>query len=150
ADAQKSFEKAVEIYPQYAVAWTELGHLQYMNHDDISARHSFEQALAADSKYAKPYLGLARLSVDKQQWQSVVDITDKLLALNSVDFPSAWFLNSAAYFNLKNLDAAEKSAVNGMKVDPDHHYPRLEHLMGVILLAKGDYQQAAEHLRAFL
>jgi len=150
AEAQKSMEKAVEIYPQYAVAWTELGRLQYMSHDDTSAQHSFERALAADSKYAKPYLGLAQLSVDKQQWQSVVDITDKLLALNSVDFPAAWFLNSAAYYNLNNLDAAEKSAVNGVKTDPDHHYPRLEHLLGGILLGKRDYQQAAEHLRTFV
>ena len=149
-DAQKSLEKAIGIYPQYAAAWTELGRIQYMGHDDTGARQSFEKALAADSKYAKPYLGLAQLSVDAQQWQSVVDITDKLLAMNSVDFPSAWFLNAAAYYNMRNLDAAEKSALNGIKIDPDHHYPRIEHLMGVILIGKRDYPQAAEHLRTFM
>ena len=55
-DAEKSLQKAVEIYPQYAAAWTELGRLQYANHDTAGAQRSFQQALAADPKYARPYL----------------------------------------------------------------------------------------------
>lgn len=149
-EAQQSLEKAVAIYPQYAVAWTELGRLQHMNHDNPSARHSFEQALAADSKYVNSYLGLAQLAFEAQQWQEVVNTTDRLLALNSVNFPSAWLFNSVGHYYLHNGEAAEKSARNGIKVDEDHHYPKLEYLLGILLMEKKSYGEAAQHMRAYL
>ena len=148
-EALQSLQKAVEIYPQYAAAWTELGRLQHMNHDDVSAQHSFEQALVADPKYAKPYLGLAQLAVESSHWQNAVDLTSKLVAMNST-YPAAWFLRGVGQYNLQDFDAAETSARSGLKVDPDHHVPRLEHLLGIILSGKADYVQAAEHMRAFL
>jgi len=148
-EALQSLQKAVEIYPQYAAAWTELGRLQHMNHDDVSAQHSFEQALVADPKYAKPYLGLAQLAVESSHWQNAVDLTSKLVAMNST-YPAAWFLRGLSQYNLQDFDAAETSARSGLKVDPDHHVPRLEHLLGIILSGKADYVQAAEHMRAFL
>jgi len=149
-DARKSLQKAVEIYPQYAAAWSELGRLQYQGRDRAAAQHSFEQALAADPKYAKPYLWLAQIAVDLQQWDRVVDTTGKLLALNATSFPGAWFLNATAQYNLQNFDAAEHSAREGMKADPDHRIPRLEYLLGLTLAKKSDFVQAAEHVRAFL
>jgi tetratricopeptide (TPR) repeat protein len=149
-EAQQSLEKAVDIYPQYAVAWSELGQLQYASHDQAAAQHSFEQALAADSKYAKPYLWLAQMAVDAQQWQTVVDVTNKLLALNSTSFPGAWFLNASGNYNLQNFDAAEHAAREGMKADPEHHIPRMQYLLGLALAKKNDFAQAAEHIRQFL
>ena len=149
-EARQSLEKAVNIYPQYAVAWSELGQLQYANHDRAAAQHSFEQALAADSKYAKPYLWLAQMAVDAQQWQTVVDVTNKLLALNSTSFPGAWFLNATGNYNRQNFDAAEHAAREGMKADPEHHIPRMQYLLGLALAKKNDFAQAAENIRQFL
>jgi uncharacterized protein HemY len=51
---------------------------------------------------------------------------------------------------LQQFDAAETSARSGLKVDQDHHIPRLEHLLGLVLAGKKDYVQAAEHIRAFV
>ena len=149
-DARQSLEKAVNIYPQYAVAWSELGQLQYAKHDRAAAQHSFEQALAADSKYAKPYLWLAQMAVDSQQWQAVVDVTNTLLALNATSFPGAWFLNATGNYNLQNFDAAEHAAREGMKADPEHHIPRMQYLLGLALAKKNDFVQAAENIRQFL
>ena len=148
-DAEKSLQKAVEIYPQYAAAWTELGRLQYTNHDTAGAQHSFQQALAADPKYAKPYLWLAQLEAESAHWQNTVDLTNKLLAMNS-SYPAAWLLQGIGRYNLQQFDAAEVSARSGLKVDPDHRVPRLEHLLGLVLAGKKDYVQAAEHMRAFM
>ncbi len=149
-DAQQSLEKAVNLYPQYAVAWNELGRLQYVKHDRAAAQHSFEQAVAADPKYAKPYLWLAQMAVDAQQWPTVVDVTKKLLALNSASFPGAWFLNATGNYNLQNYDAAEHAAREGMQADVDHRIPRMEYLLGLALAKKNDFAQAAEHIRQFL
>jgi TolA-binding protein len=49
-EARQSFEKAVQIYPQYAEAWFELGRVQVQTNDFEGGRHSFSQAMAADPK----------------------------------------------------------------------------------------------------
>jgi tetratricopeptide (TPR) repeat protein len=149
-EAQKSLENAVQIYPKYAVAWFELGRVQMHQNDQASAKKSFEQALAADAKYVNPYTGLARLAMNARQWQEVVDLTSKLLVLNPIDFPDAYFLNAVANFYLRNIDAAEKTAREGIKVDAGQQIPRLQYLLGMILLQKHDYPEASEHMQEFL
>ena len=148
-DAEKSLQKAVEIYPQYAAAWTELGRLQYANHDTAGAQRSFQQAIAADPKYANPYLGLAQLEAQSAHWQNAVDFTTKLLALNP-GYPVAWLIQGIGQYNLQQFDASEASARGGLKVDPDHRVPRLEHLLGLVLAGRKDYVQASEHMRLFM
>jgi len=149
-EAQKQFEKAVELYPKYAVAWFELGMLHQQRKQGEPARKAYAEALAADAKYVKPYLQLALLSVQEQKWQEVADTTGRVLKLNPFDFPSAYFYNSVANFNLRNFDAAEKSAREALKLDSQHRIPKIEHLLGVILVNKRDYTGAAEHMKSYL
>jgi tetratricopeptide (TPR) repeat protein len=165
-DAQKSFEKAVQIYPRYATAWYQLGRLQLRNqllnqsqsqlpnqlpNDGAqSAKHSFEQSVAADPKYVNPYDGLAQLAMLAHDWHNVIDITSKLVSLNPVNFPDAYYDNAVANYNLKNFDDAEKSALQGVRVDEAHQIPKLQYLLAVILLQKQNYQAASEHMQLFL
>ncbi|MBV8053451.1 MAG: tetratricopeptide repeat protein [Acidobacteriaceae bacterium] len=148
--AQKSLEKAVEIYPKYAVAWTELGMVQIRQNDSASAKKSFEQSIAADPKYVNAYDGLAQLAFHANQWAQVVEVTDKLLGLNPVNFPVAYFLSGAANYQLGNFDAAEKNTRQGIRVDDAHQAPKLQYLLGMILARKGQYQEASEHIQQYL
>jgi tetratricopeptide (TPR) repeat protein len=149
-EAQPLFEKAVEIYPKYAVAWFELGNLQLRKSESEAARHSFEQSILADSKYVNPYRGLAELDTQQKQWQPLVTVTDQLLALNPVNFPDAWLRNALGNYYLHNFAAAEKSARQGMKVDESHQLPKLEYLLGVILMQKREFQEATVHIQNYL
>jgi tetratricopeptide (TPR) repeat protein len=149
-DAQRSFEKAVEIYPKYAVAWFELGRLKLRKTDEVGAREAFNQALGADSKFVSPYQGLAELAMRHSEWQDVVKNTDQILALNPVSFPDAWFQNSVGNYSLKNFEAAERSARRGLKIDPAHQIPELEYMLGMILMQKASYKEAEEHMQQFL
>jgi hypothetical protein len=149
-EARKSLEKAVQIYPRYAAAWNELGRLQLRDQDAPSARHSFEQALAADPKYVNPYDGLAQLAMQSHDWRNVIEATGKLFALDPLSFPDAYYYNSVGNYYLGNLDAAEKSALQGIRVDEAHQVPRLQYLLGMILLQKKDYQAASEHMQLYL
>src|SRR5437588_649633 len=99
-DAQRSFEKAVEIYPKYAVAWFELGRVKFRKTDEAGAREAFNQALNADSKFVSAYQWLAELAMRYGEWQDVVKSTDQILALNPVNFPDAWFQNSVGNYSL--------------------------------------------------
>ncbi len=135
-EAEQLFSKAVEIYPKYAVAWFDLGRIQFRNNDADPARHSFEQSIAADPKFVNPYRGLAELDLSQQRWPELVTVTSQLLALNPVSFPDAWLRNALGNYYLQNLAEAEKSARQGMKVDDQHQVPKLEYLLGVILIPK--------------
>jgi len=150
SQARQSLEKAVQIYPKFAVAWYELGHLQLDQHDAASAKHSFEQAVSADSKYVNPYSGLAGLAFQAGDWPQVVAITDKLLSLNPVNFPSAYFYNGVARFYLGDTDVAEKIVRQGIRVDDAHDVPKLQYLLGMILIKKHQYAQASEQLEQYL
>lgn len=114
------------------------------------ARASFQHSIVADDKYINPYQSLSQLALRDQSWQELVQLSDKLLALNPISFPEFWLWNSLGNYCTRNIAVAEKSARRGLELDPEHHVPRLEYLMGMVLLKKPDYQQAAHHLRAFL
>ena len=150
ADAEHQFQKAVDEYPKFAAAWYELGRSQEALSDSDAARKSYAQSLVADSKFVSPYERLAELAAIQRNWQEVVDDTSRLLRLNPVDFPRAWYSNAFANFQLHNIGAAEKSARDGITADSSHRIPQLSYLLGVILAQKRDYAGAAENIRAYI
>lgn len=149
-EAQNLFEKAVEIYPKFAVAWYELGRVQLQQNASSDARRAFEQAVAADSTYVNPYRGLTQIAVLAHQWHEVLQYTDKVVALDPVDFPDAWFYNSAANYFGRNFAAAANSAEQGIKADGQHRVPKLEYLLAMSLMNSNNYQAALEHMQRFL
>ena len=148
--ALQSLQKAVRIYPKYAVAWSEMGRVQMHLNDPASAKSSFEQSIAADAKYVNAYDGLAQLAFAAKQWPEVIKTTNKLLALNPVNFPAAYFFNGVAQYEQGELEAAEKITRSGVRVDDGHQVPKLQYLLGMILLRKHEYQQATEQMQQYL
>ena len=76
--------------------------------------------------------------------------TDRIIKLDAFDFPVAYFYNAVAQMNLQNLDAAEKSAQEAVKLDTQHRFPKASHLLGIILAQKGDFAGATKHLKGYL
>ena len=149
-DAQQSFEKAVEAYPKYATAWYELGMLQEGQGKLDMAHKYFDTALECDPKFVKPYLQISILELQSQKWRGLADVTDRLLKLDPFDYPQAFFFNSVANYNMRNMEAAEKSALAAERLDTRHAIPKVSHLLGMILALKKDYAGAAERFKAYL
>jgi len=149
-DALKSYQKAVDLYPKYATAWFELGKVQAARGLVDAAHQSFDAAVEADPKYLNPYLELSRLALVAKKWQDLADVTGRAVKLDPFDYPQQFFFNSVANYNLNNLDAAEKSAREAEKLDTEHHYPQVSHLLGVILAQRQDYTGAADEMRNYL
>jgi tetratricopeptide (TPR) repeat protein len=150
ADAQKEFEKAVALYPKYAIAWHDLGLIYLAQDNKEKARDAFAKALAADDKFIKPYLQLALLSAGEQKWQEVDDTTDRVIRLNPLQFPEAFFYNAVANYNLQKFEEAEKSASEAVKLDTAHRMPKAQHILGVLQAMRNDLQGATENMRAYL
>jgi tetratricopeptide (TPR) repeat protein len=149
-DALVNFEKAVESYPDYAAAWYEIGRIELAANDNAAARHAFETAVKADPKFVLPYVELSVVELRDKKWQALADVTDKVIKLNSFDYPQAFYYNAAAYYYLKDLDRAEKSAREADRLDTHHEIPKNLYLLGIILSQRHDYPGAAEKLRAYL
>jgi tetratricopeptide (TPR) repeat protein len=149
-EASKQLQIAVGLYPKYAIAWSELGSTLEQLKDVDGARNAYQQAVAADPKFVNPYLQLARIDLDRQQWQSAADTSSRAIKLDPVNFPGAYAYNSLAEFNLKHLDAAEASAREALKLDTSHSFPLSDRIMAAISTVKGDLTAAAQYLRSYL
>ncbi|HEV3329338.1 MAG TPA: tetratricopeptide repeat protein [Bryobacteraceae bacterium] len=149
-DAQASLTKAVEEYPRYAAAWSELGMLEASKGDTATAQHAFDQAIQADPKYVPPYVEMSLMELRAHQWQAVSETSEKALRLDPFNYPQAYFFNAMAHYNLQQMDAAEESARRAQKLDTRHQIPEVSHLISVILAARHDYQGAAVEMRDYL
>ncbi len=150
AAAQKNFERAVEIYPDYAAAWSDLGEVLDRQSHPAEARAAWEKAVAADPGYIKPYVQLARLALGEKRMEDAVKIAERAIALNPVEFPAIYFFDAAANYNLRHLDLSEKSARRAIELDVNHEIPRAQLLLGTLLAIKGDRLGAVQHMRKYL
>ena len=149
-EGRASFQSAIDLYPRFSSAWFELGKLQAIDGQLDDARKSFLAANQADPQSVGPYLELALLSLHAKDWNELAEFTYRALKLNSFDYPQAYFLNAVANYNLRKLDTAEKSARAAQRLDTRHIYPETSHLLGVILVDRQQYAEAADALRDFL
>ncbi len=149
-EARKELEKAVTIYPKFANAWQDLGRVLESMNEPAEARKAYEQALAADGKLVEPYVQLAYLSARENDWKNCAESSQKALKLNPFDFPQAYLFNAVANLNLHNLDAAEKSAREGVKADPQKRIPKMRQILGIVLAQKNDVNGAMEQMKGYL
>jgi tetratricopeptide (TPR) repeat protein len=149
-DAQKDFEKAVEVYPKYAAAWFEAGKIYEQKNQPDQARTAYNQALTADSKYINPYERLYLMALNDRKWDEAANLTDRVIHLNPYDFPMAFYYNAIANLQLNKLDIAERNAREALKLDTQKQNPRANYILGIVLAQKQELPAAAECLRAYL
>lgn len=68
AAARKAFEKAIQIYPQYAGAYNNLGLIAMKNGDRAAALAAFQQAVHINDHYALASVNLARLLLQDKKF----------------------------------------------------------------------------------
>lgn len=147
--AQKDLEKAVQVSPQFAEAWYQLGKLQEAANQP-GAYDSYSRAVAADPQFARAYEHLAGLAALGAKWKELVDYSDKALELNPRGTPQTFYYSALGNYNIGKKDVAEASALKALAMDPLHTQPNIEQLIAVILANKGDYAGALQHLRSCL
>jgi tetratricopeptide (TPR) repeat protein len=149
-DARQDFEKATRIYPEYAAAWCELGKLRIAGGQLDEARRLLDTAIRADAKYLDSYLQLAALQALARQWPELAVTTGAALRLDPHDYPQAYYLNALANFNIRNTDAAEKSAREAERLDPRHRFPGSWQVLGRVLFMRRQFAEAAVQMREYL
>ena len=149
-DAEKHLNSAIRLYPKYAEAWLQLGNLYQAQRRIKEARDAYAKAMESDGLYADPYAWLAQISAAEQNWNETAELTAKALSLDPNGFPDAYYLNALAGFHLKNLDMAEKSALQSERMGSAQRFPRTYLILASICAGKNDMIGAIEELRKYL
>jgi tetratricopeptide (TPR) repeat protein len=163
ANAQKYFGKAVEIYPKYVYAWYQLGTVLKKEHEQDAARAAFTRAAGIDTKFLPPYLALALMAYEAENWTSVLELTGHILDLDPLkhvagyvwdldpmNYTDAYFYNAVANYKLKKFADAERSGLKAEQVDLPTRFPQLHLLLGEIFARKNDYPIAIAEIQTYL
>lgn len=149
-NAETRLKAATDLYPKYAIAWYALGQVQQRQGKTDDAVKAWQSAVTSDNHYVSPLDALASVSLQQSKWQDAADYSKQATDLNPVEFPNSFWCNAFANYQLKKLDAAERSAKELLKLDTAHKFPQADDLLAHILVEKGDFSEAAVHLRAYL
>jgi tetratricopeptide (TPR) repeat protein len=165
ADAHKYFETAVEIFPSSANAWFQLGTVLQKQNQKDAARQAYTRATDIDTKFAPPYLSLASMAYETENWADVVALTDHILDLDPwnhaaangyildldrFNYADAYFYNAVANFKLNKIEAAEKSGLKAEHVDLRPRFPQLHLLLADIFVQRNKYAMAISELQTYL
>ena len=149
AYAGAELKKALDEYPTFAAAWHLLGIMRLSQKDSEAAHDAFRKAIAADSAYVEPYVELASMAVMEQHWIEAVKWIEPALKLNP-NIPYANYLGASIYFQLSNLDEAERLALALWRTRAVERYPVTHYILGAIKAQRGDFESAAARFRDFL
>ena len=148
--AESELNKAVAIYPKFAIAWYRLGVVRQKRDATAQAIEAWKEARKQDPKYIMPYEGLATLADRQEDWVAAEEYSRGWLQLDPNDFAAAYLINAVANARLNRVDAAESAAREGLRIDKERKIPRLNYVMGLILMQKQQYAESAKFLRAYL
>ena len=103
--AAEHLNKAVEIYPQYAAALTNLGVVYGKLNDPASERGALQKAIAANDHYAPAYFNLAVLCIKQNAYTEAQGLLQKAVPLDPTNARTLMFLANMQLLN-QQYDAA--------------------------------------------
>jgi tetratricopeptide (TPR) repeat protein len=148
--AVKEFTSAVTSYPKYAVAWYELGVAQQNRNALADAESAWKQAIQSDPKYVKPYETLSALAYKQERWQDLDSYSAQWIQQDPDDFPAAYLFNAFAKAKRGQMAEAEQAARQGLRIDKEHSTPKLNYVLGILLMQKNGYAESARFFHAYL
>jgi tetratricopeptide (TPR) repeat protein len=147
-EARAHFEKAVQIYPQYASAYNNLGVSWMHDHDTAKARDAFEHALAADPNHSNAAMNLARLLFPEHDWARLEGLLQTALVGTPQD-AQALAMMTMTEFNLKKY-AETVDYARRTHTLPHEKFPIVHFLAAGALLAQNKPDEAMVEYKVFL
>ena len=142
-------EAVTAASPKAAQAWHALGVIDDRLNKTAEAHAAYERGIAADPKFLRTYVTLARLCVKTKDWNCAAKTSDALIKEDPKhSYPEIYLHQAVARYELKDLSGAQESVEEAIRLDPKH--ARSQYVLGRILEAKGDLAGAKEHMAKYL
>ena len=150
-EAERHLRSALQAAPRFAQGWNALGSVLLYERKESEARQAYQRAIDSNARLLPPYLLLARLCIVAQDWDAAAKTSDAFIKVDTRrQFPEGYLYQAIARYHLKDLEGAEISAREAIRLDGKHDVPRSEYVYGLILAAKHDYGPAGEHMSRYL
>jgi tetratricopeptide (TPR) repeat protein len=149
-DAIKDFESANKIYPHYAESWLNLGRAREASGAIDLARDSFLRAAHLDPQLAEPPEELGLLAAGQNDLVSAARYLDESIRLDPASSYRACYSNAMVNLMLKHYDVAERSARAALRFGDAETQARVNYVLGLALLARGENAEAKQHLQRYL
>ncbi|HEY1757625.1 MAG TPA: hypothetical protein VGG72_19790 [Bryobacteraceae bacterium] len=149
-ESVKQLLLAVKAVPKFADGWNILGALYEQQRMLMEAKDALQHAIEANPKLASPYLRLARVSNKLGEWDEAAKNEDALLKIETRFYPEIYLHQAITRFEMKNLAGAEESLKTAQAMDAAHKQYRIEYVLGMVALAKGDVSGAKQHIANYM
>jgi Tfp pilus assembly protein PilF len=149
ANAMKHLQRAIDLYPQYAMAWNHLG-VEYMqtNQPD-KGKEAFEKAVELNPHYPSALINLAKVRWSEKKPAEVEDLMRKAVSSDPGNVEALAILCNALVVNGK----IDEALLNTQKLhaQPLHQQFALVHFIAARALVKQNRDsEAAAQLQFFL
>jgi tetratricopeptide (TPR) repeat protein len=149
-EAERHVRDAIQEYPKYPAAWVMLGQVLQGEQKMDEAHDACSQPLTVDPAYLPPYLCLADLLDRENNWDDLVNWSDRFLGMNLAGDMYANYYRGLALFHLGKLEEAQKSVSKAIAIDSEHHQPGLNFLLAQIYGEQGNTADATLQLQQVL
>ncbi len=149
--AERQLRSVVQSAPRFAQGWYGLGLARMHLHQAQPAQEALRKAVELNQKNLDAYLLLARAGNEARDWPAAAEAAETLIRKDTgKHFPEVYSHLAMARYQLKDLDGAQASIEDGIRLDKQREFFRNEFILGVILMAKHNRDEAREHLSKFL
>jgi len=146
--ATAHLQKAVEMSPQFEVAWNTLGTIAYQTRKYERAEEYFRRALAQNPNAYEPLVNLGGVLINLHKLDEAREYNERAVSMR----PNDALANSQlgmTWFELGKFDRAEKYLDRAIEIDPTHFsHPQL--MLAEIHIRENQRRRAAEDLENFV
>lgn len=147
--AAAHFEKATQLYPQYAAAYDALGVAQIRLRNEAAARRAFETAVTLNPKAASPNLNLARMAYQGGNYTEADRLMTKAVNLEPTRI-DVLMLASQTKLMLNQFDEAFALATKVNTSAEHKNFPAAHLVCATVLERKRRVQEAVDEYKLFL
>jgi tetratricopeptide (TPR) repeat protein len=147
-DARKHLQAAVDGYPCYARAQTELGLVESQQKDYKSAEAAFRQSISCDAGYMDAYLNLGQLLNAAKRFGEAAQTLKEGLRQS----PSSWqfhYQAGVAEYGLKHYDLAQQQFEAARSLGPDAS-AEIDVKLADVYLKENSFQKAYASMQEYL
>lgn len=120
SDALSTYEKAINIRPDYAEAWNGKGKTLYKLKRYEDALAAYDKAIQLKPDYLDAWMGRGFTQNNLQRYSSAINSFDKVIQLEN-KYPEVWTARGDALNNLKRYDEAIQSYDKAIELRKDSY-----------------------------
>jgi cellulose synthase operon protein C len=140
AEAEKDIRKAIEVAPQSAIGYVQMGNLRYVQKEYGAAGEAYQGALDRDSNSTDALRGLMNTYLAENQIDKAIAAANAQIAKSPNRSGFYDLLGTALFRSKKDLSGAEASFQKSAELDKNNSDALIK--LGQVQAAKGSVDQA--------